>query len=97
MVKDFYSGSWSRFINPMEIFCNNKGEVALRKEPKDHGRPRHVERKYNYIRHKVEEGALVVNCVSSKENPADPLTKGLRKIKHFEHAKSIGLRDDIRF
>ncbi|KAI3723535.1 hypothetical protein L2E82_35178 [Cichorium intybus] len=82
---------------PMELFCDNEGAVALTKEPRDHGKSRHIDRKYHYIRHKVEEGHLVVKRVSSKDNPADPLTKALSRIKHNQHARSIGLKDDISF
>ena len=82
---------------PMEIFCDNEGAVALTKEPRDHGRSRHIDRKYHFIRHKIEEGHLVVKRVSSEENPADPLTKGLSRVKHNQHARSIGLRDDVSF
>lgn len=81
---------------PMEIFCDNEGVVALTKEPRDHGRSRHIDRKYHFIRHGVEEGHLVVRRISSEDNPADPLTKGLSRFKHLQHARSIGLRDDIR-
>jgi len=82
---------------PMEIFCDNEGAVALTKEPRDHGRSRHIDRKYHFIRHKIEEGHVVVKRVSSEENPADPLTKGLSRVKHNQHARSIGLRDDVSF
>ena len=81
----------------MDIFCYNEGVVALRKEPKDHGRSRHIEWKYHCIRHEVEEGALLVNRVPSEENPVDPLTKDLSKIKHFNHTNNIRLTNDIRF
>ena len=79
----------------MEIFYDNEGAVALTKEPRDHGRSRHIDRKYHFIRHRVEEGQLVVKRISSEDNPADPLTKGLSKVKHLQHARSIGLKDDI--
>lgn len=39
---------------PMELFCDNVGAVALTKEPKDHGRSKHIDRKYHYIRFQVE-------------------------------------------
>lgn len=82
---------------PMELFCDNEGAVALTKEPRDHGKTRHIDRKYHFIRHRVEEGHLVVKRVSSEDNPADPLTKGLSRAKHIQHARSIGLKDDISF
>ena len=50
---------------PMEIFCDNEGAVALTKEPRDHGRSRHIDRKYHFIRHRVEEGQLIVKRISS--------------------------------
>ncbi|CAH1415477.1 unnamed protein product [Lactuca virosa] len=65
---------------PMEIFCDSNSAVALAKEPRDHGRSRHIDRKYHFIRHKIEEGLLVAKRVSSDENPADPLTKGLTRV-----------------
>ena len=40
---------------PVEIFCDNEGAVALTKEPKCHGKSKHIERKYHFVRHKVEE------------------------------------------
>ncbi|KAI3780227.1 hypothetical protein L2E82_10198 [Cichorium intybus] len=82
---------------PVELFCDNEGVVALTKEPRDHGKSRHIERKYHYIRHQVEEGHLLVKRVSSDANPADRLTKALSRIKHNQHARSIGLGDDISF
>ena len=50
---------------PMEIFCDKEWAVSLTKEPRDHGRSRHIDRKYHSIRHRVEEGRIVVNMVSS--------------------------------
>ena len=80
---------------PMEIFCDNEGAVSLTNEPKNHGGFRHIDRKYHFIRHRVEEGHLVVKRISSEDYPADPLTKGLSRVKHLQHARSIGLKDDI--
>ncbi|KAI3780168.1 hypothetical protein L2E82_10129 [Cichorium intybus] len=82
---------------PLELFCDNEGAVALTKEPRDHGKSRYIDRKYHYIRYRVEEGHLLVKRVSSEDNPADPLTKALSRIKHNQHARSIVLRDDISF
>ena len=80
---------------PIELFCDNEGAVSLTKEPRDHGKSRHIERKYHYIRHKVEEVHLIVTRVLLEDNPADPFTKALRRVKHSLDVRSIGLRDDI--
>ncbi|GJT27883.1 retrotransposon protein, putative, ty1-copia subclass [Tanacetum coccineum] len=39
--------------DPIEIFCDNESAVALTKEPKDHGKSKHIDRKYHFVRSKV--------------------------------------------
>ncbi|GJZ58304.1 retrotransposon protein, putative, ty1-copia subclass [Tanacetum coccineum] len=36
----------------IEILCDNESAVALTKEPKDHGKSKHIERKYHFVRKK---------------------------------------------
>ena len=81
----------------MEIFYDSESAVALAKEPRDHRRSRHIDGKYHFIRHRIEEALLVAKRASSDENPADPFTKGLTRVKHLQHARSIGLKDDMSF
>lgn len=78
--------------NPIEIFCDNEGAVALAKEPRAHRRTRHIARKYHFIRDIIENGDIVVSRVPTEGNLADPLTKPLSQVKHDSHAKSIGIR-----
>ena len=84
-------------MEPIKIFYDCESAFALAKEPRDHGRSIIIDRKYHFIRHRIEEGLLVEKSVSSDENPIAPLTKGLTRVKHLQHARSIGLKDDIRF
>lgn len=63
--------------DPLEVFCDNEGAVVLTKEPKDHGRSRHILRKYDYVRNQVEDRDIVVSRFPSEENLDDPLTKAL--------------------
>ncbi|GJX52596.1 hypothetical protein Tco_0280965 [Tanacetum coccineum] len=65
--------------DPIEIFCDNKSAVALTKEPKDHGKSKHIEIKYHFVQSKVEEGHVIVKHIRSEDNPADPFTKALAK------------------
>nr|GEU51195.1 hypothetical protein [Tanacetum cinerariifolium] len=83
--------------DPIEIFCDNKSAVALTKEPKDHRKSKHIERKYHFVRSKVKEGYVIVKHIRSKDNPTDPFIKALAESRHDEHAKSIGLKDNIKF
>ncbi|GJU77495.1 retrotransposon protein, putative, ty1-copia subclass [Tanacetum coccineum] len=58
---------------------------------------KHIERKYHFVRSKVEEGHVIVKHIRSEDNPADPFIKALSKSRHDEHARSIGLKDNIKF
>ncbi|GJZ82659.1 putative RNA-directed DNA polymerase [Tanacetum coccineum] len=69
---------------------------ALTKEPKDHGKSKHIERKYHFVRSKVEQGHMIVKHIRSGDNPADPFTEALAKSRNDEHARSIGLKDNIK-
>ena len=69
----------------------------MTKDPKDHGKSRHIDRKYHFVRDKVKKGDIVVKRVSSEDNPVDPFTKILSKVKHDEHAERIGLRSGVSF
>ncbi|GKD82253.1 secreted RxLR effector protein 161-like protein [Tanacetum coccineum] len=83
--------------DPIEIFCDNKSAVSLTKEPNDHGKSKHIERKYHFVQSKVKEGHVIMKYIRSEDNPVDPFTKALAKSRHDEHARSIGLKDSIKF
>ncbi|GKB83154.1 hypothetical protein Tco_0950049 [Tanacetum coccineum] len=83
--------------DPIEILCDNESAVALTKEPKDHRKSKHIERKSHFVRSKVEEGHVIVKHIRSEDNPPDPFTKELAKSRHDEHARSIGLKGKIKF
>ena len=42
-------GVFPAIKEPMEIFYDNEGVVALTKESRDHGRSRHINIKYHFI------------------------------------------------
>ncbi|GJR55631.1 retrotransposon protein, putative, ty1-copia subclass, partial [Tanacetum coccineum] len=75
--------------DPIEIFCDNERVVALTKEPTDHRKSKHIERKYHFVQSKVEEGHVIMKHIRLEDNPADPFTKALAKSIHDEHARSI--------
>ncbi|GJY23608.1 retrotransposon protein, putative, ty1-copia subclass [Tanacetum coccineum] len=80
-----------------EAICDNKSVVALTKEPNDHRKLKLIERKYHFVRSKVEEGHVIVKDIRSEDNLADLFIKALAKSRHDEHARSIGLKDKIKF
>ena len=47
------------------LFCDNSGAVVNSKEPKNHKREKHIERKYNLIREIVKRGDVKVSHIAS--------------------------------
>ena len=41
-------------LSPITLYCDNSGAVAQSKEPRNHGKGKHVERKYHLIRDIVQ-------------------------------------------
>ena len=45
---------------PITFFCDNSGAVAQSKDPRNHKKGKHIERKYHIIRDIVTQGDVVV-------------------------------------
>nr|GEX59040.1 hypothetical protein [Tanacetum cinerariifolium] len=83
--------------DPIEIFYDNESAVALTKEPNDHEKSKHIERKYHFVLSIVNQGHVIMKHIRSEDNPSDPFTKALAKSQHDEHARSIRLKYNIKF
>nr|GEW88632.1 ribonuclease H-like domain, reverse transcriptase, RNA-dependent DNA polymerase [Tanacetum cinerariifolium] len=75
------------------IQVDNKSAIALMKNPVFHGRSKHIDTKYNFIRECVEREDIQVEFVNGKYQKADILTKALPKIRFLTMRQLIGLKD----
>ena len=64
-------------LYPLTLYCDNSGAVAQFKEPRDHRKGKHVERKYHLIRDIVQRGDVIVTKIATADNLTDPFTKAL--------------------
>ncbi|GKB82470.1 retrotransposon protein, putative, ty1-copia subclass [Tanacetum coccineum] len=78
------------------VFLLNGGAVTWKSSKQDTMAVSTCESEY-IIAFKVEEGHVIVMHIQLEDNPADPFTKALAKSRHDEHARSIGLKDNIKF
>ena len=74
------------------LYCDNSGAVANSKEPRSHKRGKHIERKYYLIRKIVNRGDVKVSQITSEDNLADHLTKGLTQKIFDRHVEGMGVR-----
>ena len=69
---------------PITLFCDNSGTVAQSKDPRNHKKGKHIERKYHIIRNFIARGDVMVAKIKSANNLADPFTKALPE-RTFDH------------
>ena len=66
---------------PITMYCDNQGAIALVKNPVKHGRSKHIDIRYHFTREHVENGTIILEYIPSDQNLADPFTKPLGKVK----------------
>ncbi|XP_074356695.1 secreted RxLR effector protein 161-like [Apium graveolens] len=84
-------------LGPVILHVDNRSAIELMKNPVQHGRSKHIDVRFHFIRECIEEGKLVVKFVVSQEQRADILTKPLGRIKFEEMRKAIGITDLAEF
>ena len=53
---------------------------------------RHIRRRHNTVRQLLSNGIMTIEYIRSKENIADPLTKGLTREQVSKSSREMGLK-----
>ena len=64
---------------PSTLFVDNQSAISVAKNPEHHGRMKHLDLAYYWLRDKVAERKIQVVHLPSSDMPADLLTKALPK------------------
>ena len=76
---------------PVTLFCDNSRAIAQSKDPRNHKKGKHIERKYHIIRDIGARGDVVVAKIDSANNLANPFTKALPHKTFESHLKGMGV------
>ena len=76
---------------PTKIFCDSMSAIELTKNPVFHGRSKHIDIKYHFIRELVQEQEIAIDYCRSEDQVADILTKPLKLEMFMKLKKMLGM------
>jgi len=76
---------------PLVICTDNNGAKSLSANDSNHGRAKHIDIRYHFIRSHIESQLFVVNHTPGTENTADIFTKPLARVIFQSHVARLGL------
>ncbi|KAK4394468.1 Retrovirus-related Pol polyprotein from transposon TNT 1-94 [Sesamum angolense] len=68
------------------IYCDNTATIAYAKDPKYHGRTKHIDSRYHFIRDSIAQGEVVLRHIPTNDMIVDRFTKPLRRDAFHRHA-----------
>lgn len=77
---------------PVTIYVVNKSAIDLAKNPVFHGRSKHIDIRYHFIRECVERGKIVIKHIMTEEQRADVLIKAMATVKFKRMCALLGVK-----
>ncbi|KAK2361452.1 secreted RxLR effector protein [Trifolium repens] len=78
-------------VKPLTLMIDNKSAISLTKNPISHGRSKHIDTRFHFIREKVADGMIQVQYCPTEVQLADGFTKAM-KLDRFEFLmKQLGI------
>ena len=74
---------------------DNQSTICMAKNPQYHGRAKHIDIKFHYIREQVEKKAIQLEYCESKNMVADMLIKALLSSQFVKLRDMLGVRKII--
>nr|GEW35625.1 hypothetical protein [Tanacetum cinerariifolium] len=78
-------------VAPIKLYVDNKSDIALIKNHVFHGRSKHINIRFHFIRECVEDGLIIVEHVSSKDQRADIFTKAMAQVDFINKRNVLGV------
>jgi hypothetical protein len=78
-------------LSSSTLHIDSNYALSVAKNPEHHGRMKHLDLRFYWLRSRVEKGTITVKHLRTEEMPADIMTKALTRVKVEEMVKLIGL------
>ena len=73
------------------IHCDSQSAIGRAQSHIYNGKSRHIRRRNNTVRQLLSNGIMTFEYIRSKENIADPLTKGLTREQVSKSSRGMGM------
>ncbi|KAK6124941.1 hypothetical protein DH2020_041316 [Rehmannia glutinosa] len=83
---------WPKPVAAIMIHCDSQSAIGRAQNSMYNGKSRHIHRRHNTVRQLISNGVITIDYVKSKENLADPLTKGFNRDQVYCLSKGMGLK-----
>ena len=83
---------WPKSVPPICIHCDSQSAIGRAQNSMYNGKSRHIRRRHNTIKQQLSTWVIYIDYVKSKDNIADPLTKGLNRELVGKSSKGMGLK-----
>jgi len=74
------------------LHIDSRSALSVAKNPEHHGRMKHLDLRFYWLRNEVEKGTISVVHVQTDAMPADILTKALARVKVEEMVSMLGFK-----
>ena len=78
---------------PTRVFCDNQSTIKVAHNPVQHDKMKHVSIDRHYVKETIDKNNISIPYISSSEQRADILTKGLPKEQFMKLASKLRLID----
>lgn len=83
----------TKWEEPMRLLCDNKSAINIAHNLVQHDRTKHIEVDRHFIKEKHDSGLICTPYISTKDQLADILTKGLDNTSFQGIVSKLGLKD----
>ena len=84
--------NWPKPVPAVCIHCDSQAVIGRARNVMYNGKSRHIRRRHDTVRQLLSSGIITIDYVKSKDNIADPLTKGLTREMIAKTSRGMGLR-----
>ncbi|KAJ9547103.1 LOW QUALITY PROTEIN: hypothetical protein OSB04_019646 [Centaurea solstitialis] len=78
-------------FNKIPILCDSQSAIAISANPVQHSRTKHIDIRYHFLKHNVEEGNVEMYFVNTENQLADLFTKTLDEKRFNFHLGKLGM------